>query len=424
MVDEDDKLLTPLDASLHLGVTAELLFQFTKNSFSNSSGLRSLKTIEHEGKTRFSERELNEFNKLLDGHWCGPNEPRPRIPKAILDHLRAESQNQCARCGSGIGVDTAHIAPWSVSRSHHPHNLIRICSSCHREHDAQQSLPTEELKKIKQSLIDRTRSRLKSRIQSPISRLRPPRQSKQFFGREIQLKALTNALQLGESVVISGIGGIGKSELLLQALNRIESGRTVLWCNVEEYRTVTELIMGLRRALLDDDIACSEEELPTRLDDIQACVVFDGIEQSNLDRLDEFEDVVTKLQRDTLYTQLVITSQTLLYRFSADTRLQLKGLDKSASKSLFNETCANHDASHNNLNETELLQFCDGHPLAIRIAGILGKLLGKDQRCHRNLCVLFLLGVIGLFWTPRIWYVIDSQFWGLREQTHLGYFQG
>jgi len=371
MVDEDDRLLTTLDASLYLGVTAELLFQFTKNSFSKSSGLRSLKTVEHEGKTRFSERELNEFDKLLGGYWCGPDESRPSIPKAILDHLRAESQNQCARCGSGIGVDTAHIVSWSVSRSHHPHNLIRICSSCHREHDAQQSLSTEELKKIKQNLIDRTRVRLKNRIQSPTSCLRPPRQSKQFFGREIQLKTLTNALQLGESVMISGIGGIGKSELLLQAFSCIESGRTVLWCNIEEYRTVTELIIVLRSALSDDGIACGEEELPSRLDDIQACIVFDGIEQSKLDRLDEFEDALTQLHRDTINTQFVITSQVMLYRFSADTRLQLKGLDESASKSLFNETCANHDASHNNSNETELLQFCDGHPLAIRFAGIL-----------------------------------------------------
>ncbi|MCP4487145.1 MAG: hypothetical protein GY820_07490 [Gammaproteobacteria bacterium] len=371
MVDEDDKLLTPLDASLYLGFTAELLFQFTKHNFPKTSGLRSLQTKEYEGKTRYSERELKEFNKLLEGYWCGPNESRPSIPKAILDHLRAESQNQCARCGSGIGVDTAHIVPWSVSRSHHPHNLIRICSSCHREHDVQQSLPTEELKKIKQRLIDRTCSRLKSRIQSPVSRLRPPRQSKQFFGREIQLDALTNALQLGESVILSGIGGIGKSELLLQAFNRIESGRTVLWCNVEEYRTVTELIMVLRNALLDDGTACSEEKLPSNLDDIQACVVFDGIEQSNLDRLDEFEDAVTKLQRDTLYTQFVITSQILLYRFSADTTLRLKGLDESASQLLFNEICASYDEGNKNLCETELLQFCDGHPLAIQFAGIL-----------------------------------------------------
>ncbi|MBL4885674.1 MAG: hypothetical protein JKY95_14230, partial [Planctomycetaceae bacterium] len=377
MEDRDDKLLTPLDASLYLGITAELLFHFTKKNFAKSNSLRSLQTIELEGKTRFSELELSKFNKLLDGNWCGPNEPRPSIPKAILDHLKAESQNQCARCGSGSGVDTAHITPWSVSRSHHPHNLIRICTSCHREHDVQQSLPTAELKKIKQNLIDRTRARLKNRIRLPTSLLRPPRKSKQFFGREIQLEALTNSLQSGESVIISGVGGIGKSELLLQAFSRIESGRIVLWCNIEEYRAVTDLTTALRTALTDDGIVCSEEEIPFRLDDIHACVVFDGIEQINLDNLDEFEDVIIQLMRDTYRTQFVTTSQTLLYRFPADARLQLKGLDKLASRLLLHETYTSHGEASNSHSDEELLLFCDGHILAIKFAGTLIEYYGS-----------------------------------------------
>ena len=287
-----DLRLTPLEAALRLGVTPELLFQFTKHNFAKISGLRSLRTVEYKGKSYFFAQELEEFDKLLAGYWCESTEARPNIPKAILDHLRAESQNQCARCGSGVGVDTAHIIPWSLSRSHHPNNLIRICSSCHREHDAQQSLSTEELQKIKQTLIDRTRSRLKNRNQPLASRLRPPRYCKQFFGRESELNKLTNALQLGESVIISGIGGIGKSELLLQAMSRIEVERTVLWCNIEQYRSVTEVITALRTAVTDDGKACSEEELSSRLDAIQACVVFDSIEQSSFDNLDKFEDVI------------------------------------------------------------------------------------------------------------------------------------
>jgi tetratricopeptide (TPR) repeat protein len=376
MVDGDDVLLTPLEAALQLGITAELLFQFTKHNFAKASGLRALCAVEREGKTHFNAYELDEFDKLLSGYWCGPTEARPNIPKAILDHLRAESQNQCARCGSGIGVDTAHIVPWAVGRSHHPHNLIRICASCHREHDAQQSLSTEELQKIKQTLIDRTRARLKNRDQPPASRFRPPRHSKQFFGRESELKTLTNALQLGESVIISGVGGIGKSELLLQALSRIELGRTVLWCNIEQYRSVTDFVMALRTALTDDDIACSEAELPSRLDNVQACVVFDGIEQSSLNNLDEFEDAITRLLHETYFTQFVLTSQVMLYRFPADARLQLKGLNESASRLLFHESYAGHSADTNDHSDLELLRFCDGHALAIRFAGALTEYYG------------------------------------------------
>ena len=111
MKSEDQPLLTPLEAAHHLGITTELLFQFTKRSFGKTTGLRSLQTVEKDGQTRFSLPELDAFDSLLGGEWCDSSEHRPSIPKGILDHLRAESQNQCARCGSGAAVDTAHIRP-------------------------------------------------------------------------------------------------------------------------------------------------------------------------------------------------------------------------------------------------------------------------------------------------------------------------
>ena len=172
---ENEKLLTALEAAHHLGITTELLFQFTKQRFGNTKGLRSLQTVEHNGHTCFRLKELDEFDSVLAGKWGDAGKDRPNIPKAILDHLRAESQNQCARCGSGVGVDTAHISPWATSRSHHPHNLIRICSACHREHDAQHSLSTEQLKAIKDRLIARTRASLMERMQPSRQHLRSPR---------------------------------------------------------------------------------------------------------------------------------------------------------------------------------------------------------------------------------------------------------
>ncbi|HMY90359.1 MAG: HNH endonuclease [Gammaproteobacteria bacterium] len=375
MIDDEEKLLTPLNAAIHLGITVELLFQFTKLNFTKSSGLRSLKTKEKKRKTWFVEQELYEFDKLLAGYWCGPSDPRPSIPKAILDHLRAESHNQCARCGSGSGVDTAHIIPWSISRSHHPNNLIRICSSCHREHDAQQSLASEDLRKIKQELIDRTRSRLRNRILPPSQKFRPPRCSKQFFGRERELQILIDALQLGESVVVNGVGGIGKSELVLQALSRIETGRTVIWCDIEQYRHIADFVMALRTALSSEGIACNKEEIPYRLDDMRACVVFDSIEQSSLENLDDFEDTVTQLLQDTYHTQFVLTSQITLYRFPSDICLKLDKLDASASLLLFEKSYIQYRKDSRTSLE-ELLKFCDGHALTIQFAGALAEYYG------------------------------------------------
>ena len=234
-------LLTPLAAAHHLGITTELLFQFTKQSFDNTSGMRSLQTIECDGQTRFSKHELDALDTLLAGPWSSSAESRPHIPKAILDHLPAESQNQCARCGSGVGVDTAHIRSWTESRSHHHHNLIRLCSGCHREHDAQHSLPTDELKAIKERLIARTRASLMDRMHSSTQNLRPPRASHGFVGRESELSTLIDALRSGRSTMISGAGGIGKSELLVQALSCCQTGRTVFWCDIDQYRAITDL---------------------------------------------------------------------------------------------------------------------------------------------------------------------------------------
>ena len=376
MTAEDEKLLTPLEAAHHLGITSELLFQFTKQNFGRARGLRSLETVEHNGQTLFGLLELNAFDSLLAGQWCDATESRPSIPKAILDHLRAESQNQCARCGSGIGVDTAHIRPWAISRSHHPHNLIRICSACHREHDSQHSLSTEQLQAIKDRLIARTRTSLLDRMQPSRKHLKSPRASQDFVGRENELEVLVDALRSGRSGTVYGVGGIGKSELLLQALSRCDTGRPVLWCNIEQYRTVADVISALRTALATDGTACSDGELPSRLDAAHTCVVFDGIEQGSLDDLDDFEDTVNALFHATTDTQFVSTSQILLHRLPTEMRLKLVGFGQSASRALLNQTCAgNGDTVHSDADE--LLEFCDGHALTIKLAGALTQHYGS-----------------------------------------------
>ena len=375
---KDKKLLTPLEAAHHLGITTELLFQFTKRNFGKTNGLRSLQTVEHNGLTRFSLKELNTFNSLLSGEWRETGKDRPSIPKAILDHLRAESQNQCARCGSGVGVDTAHISPWAISRSHHPHNLIRICSACHREHDSQHSLSTEQLQAIKDRLIARTRASLMERMHPSRKHLRPPRTCQDFVGRKKELETLVDALRTGRSVTVYGVGGIGKSELLLQALTLSDTGRPILWCNIEQYRTVTDVLSALRAAIATDGTACSENDLPSRLDAAHACVVFDGIEQGSLGDLDEFEDAVNEIFHATSDAQFASTSQIFLHRLPADTRVDLRGLGKVASQALLNQSFSVAGAVIHDTSD-ELLTFCDGHALTIKLAGALTEHYGSTN---------------------------------------------
>ena len=364
---DDRDRLSQLAAAHHLGITAELLFQYTKAGFARASHLRSLKAVEHAGATLFSRAELDDFDALLRGPWSSSGVPRPAIPKAILDHLRAEALNQCARCGSGIGVDTAHIRPWSESRSHHPGNLIRLCASCHREHDAQQSLSTADLLALKSRLIERTRTNLTTRMENtrPLSRVRRP--SATFVGRDHELQSLVEALRSGRSVIITGGGGIGKTELLVHAAHQAGTGRPVFWIDVEQHRTAADILLELRTAVGAEGIACPEAALADRLDALQACVVFDGVERATLEDLDGFEDALIDLYSATAVAQFVLTSQVMLHGFSADIRMRVSRLDDASSRTLL--TVARPDFDRTDL--APLLTFCEGHTLTLRLAAAL-----------------------------------------------------
>lgn len=362
-----ETLLIPLAAAHRLGITSELLFQYTKPSFAKASGFRTLTSVEQSGKTLFSISELDAFNALLAGPWRPAGAQRPAIPKAVLDHLRAESLNQCARCGSGIGVDTAHIRSWADSRSHHHANLIRLCSQCHREHDAQHSLSTDELISLKTVLVERTRANLTARMQpsQPLGNL--PRPASSFTGRDSELVMLMDALRSGRSAIITGVGGIGKTELLVQALSRSEMGRPVFWIDVEQYRDTSDILAVLRAALGKDGVACPETALPARLDAVQGCVVFDGIERATLSDIDEFEDAVAALYSATSTAQFVATSQVMLHKLPADPRIKVGKLDKQSSKQLLRGLSSDGEPAELG----GLLEFCDGHALTLKLASAL-----------------------------------------------------
>ena len=346
--DREDQLRTPITDGAH---GRPWVFRF----------------IEQAGSTLFSCAELNDFDALLRGPWPGSHTPRPAIPRAILDHLRAECLNQCARCGSGIGIDTAHIRPWSESRSHHPGNLIRLCSSCHREHDAQQSLSTADLLALKSRLVERTRDNLAARIKNvrPLSRVRRP--SASFVGRDNELVSLIVALRSGRSVILTGGGGIGKTELLIHAVHQADTGRPVFWIDVEQHRSAADILLELRTAVGWEGMASPAAALPGRLDALQACVVFDGVERATVEGLDGFEDAVTGLYSATAVAQFVLTSQVMLHGFSADVRIRVGRLDDTSSGTLL--TAVRPDFDRTDL--APLLAFCEGHALTLQLAAAL-----------------------------------------------------
>lgn len=366
--DDQAEAFTQHEAALYLGVTPGLLFGYTKTRF-RAHGLGTLGTIQRNGRTLFRKDELDRFDAVLRGAWVAPGSNEPEIPTAIVDHLKVEARNACARCLGAAGIDNAHIIPWATSRSHHHHNLIRICSNCHREHDKHQSLSPEELQALKDQLVARTRRGLLLQGSSQMAQLRAPRSASRFLGRVEELERLSEALERGDHVLVTGVGGVGKSELVAQALHRVEDGRAVLWLDVERYSTVEDMLGALRMAVGSDGGACPLETLPAHLDLLRARIVLDGLERSSIEHIDGLEDAFQDLIGETRDTQLVSTSQLWLDVLPASTKMELGPMTTGDSRQLF-DTCTARP-SGSGADVEALLEFCDGHALTLRIVGAL-----------------------------------------------------
>ncbi|EIM72208.1 hypothetical protein A33O_20540 [Nitratireductor aquibiodomus RA22] len=193
---------------------------------------------------------------------------------------------------------------------------------------------------------------------------------------------LIDALRSGRSTMITGVGGIGKTELLVQALHAAETARPVIWISVELYRSSTDVFAALRTALGSGGVACPEVDVAARLDAQQACVVFDGVERAAFDNIDTFEDALNALYGATSYAQFVVTSQVALHGFVVDTRLRIGRLDGPASRELLERFQAVEPAPRPD-DGTSLVSFCEGHALTLRLAAALRDHYGGADQALR-----------------------------------------
>lgn len=368
--------LTASEAALHLGITPELLFFYTSRSFQKRLGeSRRLRTLQIEGSTRFLVSELDDFDSYLREPWAEVSEARRDPPPKVLAYLHAESGGSCMRCGSGVAVQTAHIDPWASSRCNHHHNLLRICSGCHNEHDAHHSLPTEELRKLKASGIERLKANLRSRLN-----FRPhfplPSPDPMFVGRAEELERIRDSLRTDRYLLVHGPGGIGKTQLVLRALEAADTERPVLWIEAERFDGVEAMKAALEVSLRSIQQGGSGP-LESSLDRLQACLVIDGLEQFKASDIDAIDDWITQLQTRLTDTQIVITSQADLAQARVDNYVRLAGIAAEAAEQIF----VHHlrpgiptDAS----SMRELVAFADGHPMTLRLEAMLVNYFGSS----------------------------------------------
>src|SRR5690606_18529393 len=163
------------------------------------------------------------------------------IPLSIREYLKVESNGKCGRCGSGHRLDNAHINPWSESFSHHPHNLIRLCTNCHTKYD-DGIISKEEIVKLKEALIEKLKKE-NSSFNIEIFNHRLPKLTENFNGREVEMQDLSELYAQYRLISIEGVGGMGKTQLLLKFIER--ENLKVHWFNIETFAGFQDFIVEL-----------------------------------------------------------------------------------------------------------------------------------------------------------------------------------
>lgn len=357
------------EAAFYLGITPELLFYYTSENFRKQPGQkRYLETVQVRGSTRFSVQSLDAFDSYLREPWAELGETRRDPPQKVLAYLNAESGGGCVRCGSGIAVETAHIEPWSISRCNHHHNLLRICSACHSEHDLHKSVSTEELLKLKSVGVERLRENLRSRLNFS-QKFPVPAADSLFVGRTQELEAIRNALRSDRYVLVHGAGGIGKTQLILNALRAADTGRPILWMEAERYGSVEAMRASLE-VLIRSGNSVGSDSIESSLDKMQACIIVDGLEQFRASGIDAFDDWIAELQNSLSVAQIVVTSQADLPQARFDTHVRLAGIDVDSSRRLIDHFLKSN-TTVNDGSFSAIVSFADGHPLTLRLAAML-----------------------------------------------------
>lgn len=362
------KLLNETQAAIHLGITKELLYAYVRNEPKGDG--RTLNTVIKDGKNYFDESELDAFDKFLKQPWAKPGEKRPSIPTYIKDYLKTEIQGKCPITGKGYPLEDAHIVDYAECLNHHHHNLIRICSEVHTKAD-NKVVPKEILKETKRQLIGTLKQRLLQEDAGYRRSFAPPNPNYFFVGRMEELLDLTEAMEFNRMVVVQGIGGIGKTQLLLNAFDNVRYHQPVLWIDADAISSINDLVLVLSNALSEVLGHVVNQSLVDSLRGVQLTIALDSMEKLLIAQRDETEDFIHSLMTQTDGIQLLITSQIDLSIFQDQkVVINLEGLNDASSKAvLINSVHDQVDVVEDKLDW--LVNFCAGHPLSLKIASSL-----------------------------------------------------
>jgi 5-methylcytosine-specific restriction endonuclease McrA len=275
-------LLSENEAAIRLGITPELLFEYTRFAPKTSLGhVRKLIYTIHDSQRGFLLDDLNAWDRYLQEPWADKDDKRPFIPTYVQRYLKVECGGKCALCGTGHKLEDAHILPYEESLSHYHHNLIRLCSDCHRKYD-DGIIPRKEIESTKTKLIEQLRSeiRKKSNLFTDTIPSNIPQPAPLFFGREAELAELQKKLSENRVIIIQGIGGIGKTQLLLHALSQEIEPITTIWLDLDNYQNLEDLELSLRQSVARLGLSIdSNYDILDLIHEKEIRVVLDGIDR-------------------------------------------------------------------------------------------------------------------------------------------------
>ena len=215
---------------------------------------------------------------------------------------------------------------------------------------------------------------LRAEMDAATGRFHPPPLDPKFVGREEELERLRWAIEKVRAVLVRGVGGVGKTQLVLKALKECRD-ENVVWVDVEGFQEAEDVKSALSAALKGEGVE-TLDRIAGELDARIACVVLDGVERLAGSALDDTDDLLAGLLGRTRSTRFLVTSQVNLQRTSFDHKQLLTGLAPGPSRELLQSSVIEEvDADEAGL--ATLLAFCDGHPLALRLTGALVEHVGS-----------------------------------------------
>lgn len=179
-----------------------------------------------------------------------------------------------------------------------------------------------------------------------------------FYGREEEINSLKNQIRLFKQrcIAISGVGGIGKSLLVVKIVEEILFENSdfydyVIWKKVERSSSINELVTELLKVFgLGENESIFKMKLSLlfkQLSSSRCLLILDGFEnflQSTLfESRIEFDDFFDAITREQYLSCTIITSQVPLKEFAYTAitlpilHFKLEGLEKSAAIKMLHE---------------------------------------------------------------------------------------